>query len=122
MAEFVAGSGTATGLAWRIIESGNRLEIATMFAALALLALLGVAIFAALSLLEWLLLQALARKRAQRRLTGALSGIATMPIRPSSTAPLMIPGRRQRRAGDIDQPGDDELRRAAESRRSPAHR
>jgi NitT/TauT family transport system permease protein len=57
VAEFVAGSGTATGLAWRIVESGNRLEIATLFAALALLALTGVAIFAALSLLEWLLLR-----------------------------------------------------------------
>ena len=57
MAEFVAGSGTATGLAWRIVESGNRLEIATLFAALALLAFLGIAIFAALSLLEWLLLR-----------------------------------------------------------------
>ena len=56
-AEFVAGSGTATGLAWRITESSNRLEIATTFAALALLALLGVAIFAALSLLEWALLR-----------------------------------------------------------------
>ncbi|HEU0096217.1 MAG TPA: ABC transporter permease subunit, partial [Rhizomicrobium sp.] len=52
-AEFAAGSGTATGLAWRIVESGNRLEIATLFAALALLALTGVLIFAGLSLLEW---------------------------------------------------------------------
>ena len=41
VAEFVAGSGTATGLAWRIVEAGNRLEIATMFAALALLAAVG---------------------------------------------------------------------------------
>ncbi|HSS15336.1 MAG TPA: ABC transporter permease [Rhizomicrobium sp.] len=57
VAEFVAGSGTATGLAWRIVESGNRLEIATMFAALALLAATGVAIFAGLSLLEWALLR-----------------------------------------------------------------
>ena len=56
VAEFVAGSGTATGLAWRIVESGNRLEIATLFAALALLAATGVLIFAALSLLEWWLL------------------------------------------------------------------
>ena len=56
-AEFAAGSGTATGLAWRITESSNRLEIATTFAALVLLAILGVAIFAALSLLEWLLLR-----------------------------------------------------------------
>jgi NitT/TauT family transport system permease protein len=57
VAEFVAGSGTATGLAWRIVESGNRLEIATLFAALALLAATGVLIFAALSLLGWWLLR-----------------------------------------------------------------
>ena len=57
VAEFVAGSGTATGLAWRIVESGNRLEIATLFAALVLLAATGVLIFAALSLLEWVLLR-----------------------------------------------------------------
>jgi NitT/TauT family transport system permease protein len=56
-AEFAAGSGTATGLAWRITESTNRLEIATTFAALVLLALLGIAIFASLSLLEYLLLR-----------------------------------------------------------------
>ena len=42
VAEFVAGSGTSTGLAWRIIEAGNRLEIATMFASLALLSALGI--------------------------------------------------------------------------------
>lgn len=57
VAEFVAGSGTATGLAWRIVEAGNRLEIAKMFAALALLSALGIAIFFALSLLEYGLLR-----------------------------------------------------------------
>lgn len=56
VAEFVAGSGTATGLAWRIVEAGNRLQIAKMFAALALLSLLGIAIFFALSAVEWALL------------------------------------------------------------------
>jgi NitT/TauT family transport system permease protein len=56
VAEFVAGSGTATGLAWRIVEAGRNLEIAKMFAALGLLAALGIAIFSALSLLEWALL------------------------------------------------------------------
>jgi len=56
VAEFVAGSGTATGLAWRIVEAGNRLQIAKMFAALGLLSLLGISIFFALSLLEWALL------------------------------------------------------------------
>jgi NitT/TauT family transport system permease protein len=56
-AEFAAGSGTASGLAWRIVEAGNRLEIANLFAALALLGVTGVALFAGLSLLEWLLLR-----------------------------------------------------------------
>jgi NitT/TauT family transport system permease protein len=56
VAEFVAGSGTSTGLAWRIVEAGNRLQVAKMFAALALLAALGVVIFSVLSLLEWALL------------------------------------------------------------------
>lgn len=56
VAEFVAGSGTASGLAWRIVEAGNRLEIAKMFAALGLLAALGIAIFSILSLIEWTLL------------------------------------------------------------------
>ena len=56
VAEFVAGSGTSTGLAWRIIETGNRLEIATMFASLALLSALGISLFYLLSFCEWLLL------------------------------------------------------------------
>ncbi len=56
VAEFAAGTGTATGLGWTITEAGNRLHIATMFAALAILATLGVAIFAVLTGLEWLLL------------------------------------------------------------------
>ncbi|MDE1173845.1 MAG: ABC transporter permease [Parvibaculaceae bacterium] len=57
VAEFVAGSGTSTGLAWRIIESANRLQIAKMFAALFLLSGLGIAIFFALTLLEHLTLR-----------------------------------------------------------------
>jgi NitT/TauT family transport system permease protein len=56
VAEFAAGTGTDTGLGWTIIESGNRLHVETMFAALAILSMLGVAIFFALSALEWLLL------------------------------------------------------------------
>jgi NitT/TauT family transport system permease protein len=56
VAEFVAGSGASTGLAWRIIEAGNRLEIATMFASLALLSALGIVLFYLLSFCEWLLL------------------------------------------------------------------
>ena len=57
VAEYGAGSGTATGLAWRIVEAGNRLQIARMFAALFLLAFLGVAIFFVLALLEYWLLR-----------------------------------------------------------------
>ncbi len=56
VAEFAAGSGAATGLAWRIVEAGNRLEIARMFAALGLLSVVGIVDFYALSGLEWLLL------------------------------------------------------------------
>lgn len=57
VAEFVAGSGASMGLAWRIMESGNRLQIAKMFAALLLLSLLGIAIFFCLTALEKLLLR-----------------------------------------------------------------
>jgi NitT/TauT family transport system permease protein len=56
VAEFAAGTGSDTGLGWTIIESGNRLHIATMFAALAILSVLGIAIFFLLTGLEWLLL------------------------------------------------------------------
>ncbi|HYF23099.1 MAG TPA: ABC transporter permease [Caulobacteraceae bacterium] len=41
VAEFVAGSGATQGLAWRILEAGNRLRTAEMFAALIVLAALG---------------------------------------------------------------------------------
>ncbi|MDO8289739.1 MAG: ABC transporter permease [Parvibaculum sp.] len=57
VAEFVAGSGTSTGLAWRIIEAGNRLDIPKMFAALLLLSALGIAIFFALTWAEHRLLR-----------------------------------------------------------------
>jgi NitT/TauT family transport system permease protein len=57
VAEFVASSGgTYTGLAARIAEAGYRLQIPRMFAALLLLSLAGIAIFAALSwLTRWLI-------------------------------------------------------------------
>lgn len=57
VAEFVAGSGTATGLAWRIIEAGNRLQIEKMFAGLLLLSALGMLIFYGFALLERQLLK-----------------------------------------------------------------
>jgi len=56
VAEFVAGSGTGAGLAWRIVESANRLNIPRMFAALLLLSALGITIFLLLAGLEKLLL------------------------------------------------------------------
>jgi NitT/TauT family transport system permease protein len=52
VAEFAAGSGTATGLAWLIQQSVFNLKIAKAFAALGLLAAIGIAIYALLSLLE----------------------------------------------------------------------
>lgn len=52
VAEFVAGSGGAQGLAWRILEAGNRLRTAEMFAALAVLTVLGLAFHAAVAALE----------------------------------------------------------------------
>ena len=58
VAEFVAGTGgSASGLAWRIMESGYQLQIPRMFAALALISATGIAIFMALTLLSHLLLR-----------------------------------------------------------------
>ncbi|HEY3635855.1 MAG TPA: ABC transporter permease [Caldimonas sp.] len=54
VAEFVAGTGgTASGLAYRILESGYQLKIPRMFAALTLVSLCGVAIFVGLSLVSY---------------------------------------------------------------------
>ena len=52
VAEFVAGSGATQGLAWKILEAGNRLRTAEMFAALAVLAALGLGVHALLALAE----------------------------------------------------------------------
>ena len=58
VAEIAAGSaGAGSGLAYRIAESGYRLNIPRMFAALLLLSIAGVAIFFALSLVSHLLLR-----------------------------------------------------------------
>jgi NitT/TauT family transport system permease protein len=58
VAEIAAGSaGAGSGLAYRIAESGYRLNIPRMFAALLLLSLAGIAIFFALSALSYLLLR-----------------------------------------------------------------
>ncbi len=52
VAEFVAGSGGAQGLAWRILEAGNRLQTARMFAALVVLGVMGAILYALLARLE----------------------------------------------------------------------
>jgi NitT/TauT family transport system permease protein len=58
VAEFVAGTGGAeTGLAFRILEAGYRLQIPRMFAALVLLGLAGIAIYLALDVLSRRLLR-----------------------------------------------------------------
>lgn len=58
VAEYVAGTGgIGSGLAFRILEAGYRLNIPRMFAALLLIAATGVLIFAATSLLSHLLLR-----------------------------------------------------------------
>ena len=62
VAEFVAGSGGfASGLAYRILEAGYRLQVARMFAALVLLSLTGIAINAGLGALD----SALMRRRGE---------------------------------------------------------
>jgi NitT/TauT family transport system permease protein len=58
VAEFVAGTGgSASGLAYRILESGYRLQIPRMFAALLLISLSGIAIFFLTSWISYLLLR-----------------------------------------------------------------
>lgn len=52
VAEFGAGSGGIRGLAWRILDAGNKLQTAKMIAALVVLALMGVALHALLGRLE----------------------------------------------------------------------
>jgi NitT/TauT family transport system permease protein len=58
VAEFAAGTaGTGSGLAYRILEAGYRLNIPRMFAAVLLISLTGVLIFMAFSLLSHLVLR-----------------------------------------------------------------
>jgi NitT/TauT family transport system permease protein len=58
VAEFVAGSGgSASGLAYRILESGYQLRIPRMFAALLLISLSGIAIFFVTSIIAHLALR-----------------------------------------------------------------
>jgi NitT/TauT family transport system permease protein len=57
VAEFVAGSGGAQGLAWRILEAQHRLETAKMFAALVVLAVMGVALYSLMHAAERVILR-----------------------------------------------------------------
>ena len=52
VAEFVAGTGATQGLAWRILEAGNRLRTAEMIAGLAWLAAMGLGLNLILGLIE----------------------------------------------------------------------
>ena len=57
VAEFVAGSGGAQGLAWRILEASNRLQTAKTFAAVIVLAIMGALLNAASRGVERIVLQ-----------------------------------------------------------------
>jgi NitT/TauT family transport system permease protein len=58
VAEFVAGTGgRASGLAYRILESGYQLQIPRMFAALILISLTGITIFLCMALISHLCLR-----------------------------------------------------------------
>jgi NitT/TauT family transport system permease protein len=52
VAEFGAGSGGVRGLAWQILDAGNKLQTDRMIAALAVLGLMGVALHAVLEAVE----------------------------------------------------------------------
>lgn len=54
VAEFGAGSGGVRGLAWQILDAGNKLQTARMIAALVVLGLMGVALHALLDKAEQL--------------------------------------------------------------------
>jgi NitT/TauT family transport system permease protein len=63
VAEFGAGSGGVQGLAWRILEASNRLQMPKVFAALFMLAIMAASLFGALQLAEQAIL---ARWRGRR--------------------------------------------------------
>lgn len=61
VAEFVSGSGATKGLAWRLLEAGNRLRIAELLAAVVWLALLGLLLNAVIAAVERSVLNARGR-------------------------------------------------------------
>jgi NitT/TauT family transport system permease protein len=67
VAEFAAGTASAgSGLAYRILESGYRLDIPRMYAGLVLLSLSGILIFALFSVISWLILHKWHESAARR--------------------------------------------------------
>ena len=57
VAEFVSGSGATQGLAWRLLEAGNRLRTAEMLAGVLCLTLLGLVLNAAVGVIGRFLLR-----------------------------------------------------------------
>ncbi len=95
VAEFVAGTGGhGAGLAYQILLAGIQLNIPRLFAALVLITLAGVALFAVTVWLSRLALVALARKRSDPR---RLNGAAACP-QGGPTAPRRTAGRQSGRA------------------------
>ena len=85
VAEIAAGSaGAGSGLAYRIAESGYRLNIPRMFAALLLLSLAGIAIFYLLSLINYLALRRWHESALRRSVR---SGCRAAPILRQSAQP-----------------------------------
>jgi NitT/TauT family transport system permease protein len=57
VAEFVAGAGSATGIAWTIVEGGAMLDVARIFAALFMLSAFGLSIWFVTARVQYFLLR-----------------------------------------------------------------
>ena len=96
VAEFAAGTaGTGSGLAYRILEAGYRLNIPRMFAALILISLTGIVIFLAFTLLQHLVLRRW-HESALRREALSSGGRRCRAARTSTAQPAQATGRRCR--------------------------
>ena len=65
VAEFVSGSGATQGLAWRLLEAGNRLRTAQLLAALVWLTVMGLALNAAIAAVERMVIRRSGRPLAR---------------------------------------------------------
>ncbi len=117
VAEIAAGSaGAGSGLAYRIVESGYRLNIPRMFAALLLLSVAGIVIYLRAVAALPSAVAALARKR--RRARGVSAGTnATVVERPSNS-----PMPKRFSPGMVARMEQSEIRDRAEWRSCPALR